>query len=313
MLKHISAAALLSCLFSLVPGCSPSPTAGLGPAVWSPPQAGEVRALVERGLRNMARIERMDSMKVYTLPVADGTWTGRAGTFLRRRTGEQVIESRLSTGCGDNALAFCRMMRSRGVKALVIDGVEMSIASLWHENSGHVVSAVWDEHDDKWILADPSRQKVLAADWLIDSPTFTSGPRRYYVGLRCPPEEYPLEGPPGAKRFYRRTLDAVPKATWRDYLIGIRFVVDDSMRTEDGGALNPRVPEFVEATADALATRDIEPDRWVSVRIVPARGTAISHVRHTDKGWTLVAGTGSAMGPSLLRHVEAVLRKRGVR
>src|SRR5574340_561838 len=109
---------------------------------------------IEGALARVSEIRMMESRKTYTLPVSGVAVTGPKEEFLRRRTAPEVLESGLSSGCGDYAIAFTHVLEKCGFRALLIDGAEISVQSLRSRFSGHAVVAVRDDRNGRWIRSE---------------------------------------------------------------------------------------------------------------------------------------------------------------
>src|ERR1019366_1175427 len=92
---------------------------------------------------------------VYSLTVGGKSITAPPDEFLRRRTGQEILESGMSDGCGDNAFAFLYLMEKQKYQAYFVDSAQISTQSLEYGFAGHAVVAVRDTGNGQWVRVDP--------------------------------------------------------------------------------------------------------------------------------------------------------------
>jgi transglutaminase-like putative cysteine protease len=76
------------------------------------------------------------------------------GNVFRKRTADQIIKDKYSTGCTDTALAFVALCRAREIPASYLETID----ARWFETKpeqivGHVFSKVY--LNNSWLLVDP--------------------------------------------------------------------------------------------------------------------------------------------------------------
>lgn len=82
--------------------------------------------------------------------------------LLRKRNVDEIIKSGFITGCGDIALAYATIARSRGIPIQFIEAVQedclrdLSKGDDNHSMRGHVFLQA--KVEGKWYLMDPSRK-----------------------------------------------------------------------------------------------------------------------------------------------------------
>jgi hypothetical protein len=86
----------------------------------------------------------MEPGKEYAIKVRETTFKGKKESFLRIRTGKDVLDSGIASGCGDYASAFIYLCGKQRLKTMCIDSIDLSIASFISIFSGHVFAAVYD-------------------------------------------------------------------------------------------------------------------------------------------------------------------------
>ena len=242
----------------------------------------------------VARIKPMKPGLVYALKVQGKRERGTKEHFLRRRTAEEIIDSGLSSGCGDYAIAFERLVRDAGYEALFIDSARLSLSSLITAFEGHAVVAVRDKSMVEWFLVDPTARRIVSRTWRAKENIFLG---EYWIGYQGPLSEYPVSSPEGLKIFYRKTLESVPPEVWNKHLVGLRFTVDQSLKSDGDGYLNPRIPRLLNYVAGIFGTRGIKPSRCVVVHLVKGSPDATSYMNHDNEtGWTCRVGLKSSLG-----------------
>ena len=129
----------------------------------------------------------MEPGRTYTTTIGGIEHTGRKELFLRKRGPEEILSSRLSSGCGDYAFAFYHLMRVRGLDTVLLDGAEMTMTSLIKLQSNHTGVAVHDQKQDRWILVDPTSRRIISDHWDMRKRTYQSV---YFVTFTGSLEEY---------------------------------------------------------------------------------------------------------------------------
>ena len=67
-------------------------------------------------------------------------------------------ENRLMLICRDNALLLASILKYRGIPARVRYGFAPYLIPGFHAN--HVICEVWNEKDNRWMLVDPSADRI---------------------------------------------------------------------------------------------------------------------------------------------------------
>lgn len=254
----------------------------------------ELEARVQEALSAMEKIEAMRSGKSYTVEVDGKLETGTKETFLRRRTSQQITDSGLSSGCGDYAIVFEERMRESGYETMFMDTVQVSLSSLISNFAGHALVAVKTADMPYWFLVDPTARRILSIAWTGKEDMVLG---RYWVGFRGKVSQYPLDGPEALKTFYRKTLDTVPTDVLNRNVVGLEFVVDESLKTADGGYLNPRIPELLGRVPLVLEAAGVTPARSIEIRLIPGTPDATSRMERTTEGrWVCRVGLKSDLG-----------------
>ena len=255
----------------------------------------------------MAEIEFMRGGETYELPVGGAVMTGQKERFLRNRTAQEIIESKLSSGCGDFARVFIHLMQKFNLQILFIEGVEISIASLLTGFSGHVVVAVKDEKKDRWILTDPTLKTILSEDWSPDDRVFLN---MYWIGYQGSLDDYSVTNAEELKVFYRKTLDEIPAGVWNRTIVGLNLAVDASLKTGDGGYINPNIPGLLRTIPEVMKKYGIHPERWADVLLVKGDEGYRSRMEYSEEtGWVCRVGLQSTLSPSFISYLEHKVRE----
>ncbi len=242
----------------------------------------------------------------YELEVGGKKELGTGDDFLRRRTGAEILASGLSSGCGDYALAFVHLMEKRGLQTLLIDSAEISFHSLESHFSGHVVVAVRDPANQRWLLADPTSRRIISNDWSPVDKTFYGN--HYWIGYCGPLNEYPAHNPEELKAFYSRTLQTIPPDFWNQHIFKFNFKIDPSLLGSDGKLLAPNVPQLTENQDRALAKFGIHPANEINVLLVRGGDDAHSQLTYSDeRGWVCTVGLQSACSLSFVDYMQGVV------
>ena len=259
------------------------------------------------GLDRVQKLQAMDPRREYELEARGTRVTGHPDDFLRRRTPAEILRSGLSCGCGDYASAFYSLVESQGLQAVYIDAVALTYGAIEGLDSGHTGVAVKDSDSGNWILVDPTENRILSGDWAPDSMLYESPAGRFWIGYKGPLEKYPVMSHFELRRFYAETLKTVPKEVWEKQLLAFDFRVDDSLRTNDGGYLNPNTEAFLARPARILKSLGIHPFRMV--RVTLKRSSERTHhgdyvVREADGTWSCFVDEHSAMSAGLTDWVS---------
>jgi hypothetical protein len=88
----------------------------------------------------------------------------------RTRSASDIVESRCSTGCTDNAEVFAALSRIKGVSATVVEAVKKSWIEYMITNQcwkkpilGHFFSEVYNSETNQWIIVDPTNPERVPA------------------------------------------------------------------------------------------------------------------------------------------------------
>lgn len=257
-----------------------------------------------RALKSMKFGER------YTLPAHGEKMTGIGDDFLRRRTAGEVEASGLSCGCGDYAAVFIDRIEPRGFDTLLIDSVQISLASLESHDSGHVVVAVRPkgQANAPWWLVDSTARNILSRDWSPDAKSFTASGHVYWIGYCGPLDQYPVHDHEELKRFYTRVLAMVPPEVLNRTLYHFTFTIDQSLEDGHGGYLNPRVTRL-SAGQDTIFTRyHIKPEREIAILLTCGADDSSGTLGLIDNRWVARVGLKSGCSSSFLTYFEQIVR-----
>jgi hypothetical protein len=257
-------------------------------------------------------LKPMKAGQSYTVRVAGTTETGPKELFLRRRTAQEIIDSGLSSGCGDDAIVFIDRIESQGFKTLLVDSAEISSGSLHDHFSGHVVVAIRSKEataNAAWWLVDSTNLKILSRDWSPAEKSFQAFGSIFWIGYCGPLTDYPVHNAQELKAFYTKTLASVPRDFLNRTLYRLKFTVDTSLIGKDGKFLNPRLADFPRLQPTIFAAYGVEPEREVSILLKRGGDDAISDLTYSEAtGWVSNLGLKSGCSPSLLSYFERAIR-----
>lgn len=255
-------------------------------------------------LERVGRLQQMEPGRPYTLPVAGQPVTAERDYFVRRRTGKEVLESGMTSGTGDSALAALHLFEREGLQTQFADSVRISTKSLENAFSGYAVLAVHDPRRDIWVRVDPTRNDY-AWPWTVSDTMFYGD---LWIGFRGRWTDYLVRDPESLKRFYRKTLDGIPKDVLNRTLFRFRYTVDQSLKAPDGRNLNQNLEAFLRENGKALARRGIEPSTVVPIRLTRGEDNGESRLEYSPQsGWVCRVGLRSAMSLSLVSYLEGEL------
>lgn len=267
---------------------------------------------IQEAFESLRELHSMRPGETYSVEVKGAIENGPKDQFLRRRTPSEVIESKLSSGCGDNALVFLERMERAGFDVLLIDSAEISSASLMNNFSGHAVVAVREKPSPEkasWHLVDPTNMKVISDKWSRDERSFEAFGRFFWIGYCGPATDYQIHTPEELKNFYALTLSKVPPTVLASRLIKLNFDVNPSMMKPDGSFLNPRLSHFLEMQDSVLRKYEIQPTRTVSIVLKRGADDARSTLSLSEGRWIAVIGADSGLSLSLLDYMERTVRR----
>lgn len=258
---------------------------------------------IQNAFDELKGLKEMTGERQYELEAGGGKLLGTGDDFLRRRTGPEILASGLSSGCGDYAIAFVHLMGKRGLQTLFIDSAEVSLSSLKSHFSGHVVVAVRDAANKRWLLADPTNRRIISNDWSLNNKTFYGD--RFWIGYCGPLNKYPAHSPEELKEFYSRTLQKIPPDFWNQHIFKFNFKVDSSLMAGDGSYLNPNIPKLAKNQEDALAKFRIHPEKEIPILLVKGGDDFYSTLTYSDeRGWVCTLGLQSGCNLSLVEYLQ---------
>jgi predicted Ser/Thr protein kinase len=261
---------------------------------------------IQDAFGDMASLHEMAEGRQYELAANGEKILADGDSFLRRRTGAEILASGLSSGCGDYAVAFIDLMSQRGFQTLLVDSAEISLISLQDHFSGHAVVAVRDAANERWLLADPTNKRIITNNWDVATKTFYND--RFWIGYCGPLEKYSVHSPEELKDFYARTLAAVPPEFWNRHIFKLNFRTDPSLIGPDGKLLAPNVPNLAESQSAALAQFNLHPETTVDVLLDKGNDDGSSKLAWSaDRGWVCTVGLQSACSVNLLNYLETRL------
>lgn len=252
------------------------------------------------GLDRVSRLTMMDEAKIYELPARGVVRSGGVNDFLRGRAPDEILASGLSTGCGDYAAAFYRLMAVKGLDVQYIDSAALTLDSLARHFSGHTAVAVKDTASGNWILVDATFGKIISGDWNPESRLYVGPAGRFWIGYRGSLEDFPVKDAAALRKFYGDTLKSVPADVGDKEFSRFEFTIDDSMKRKDGGYTNPRVLDFIHRADGIYKANGIAPSRAVKVTLKDGGNAAGDDCRkNADGSWDLYVARNSAMSLSL--------------
>src|ERR1022692_4270343 len=244
---------------------------------------------VEAVFSELSKLKFMQSRQNYTVRVGGTEETGQKEQFLRQRTATEIAESGLSCGCGDFAIMFIDRMESRGFKAFLIDGAEISTASLSNHFSGHAVVAIRSKlalEDASWWLVDSTNLKVISRDWSLREKSFHAFGCVFWIGYCGPLRDYPVHNADDLKAFYTKTLASVPQDFLNHTLYQLKFTIDSSLIGNEGVFLNPRLADFQRLQTAIFKSYGIQPEREIPILLRKGSNRGESDLTYsTEAGW----------------------------
>lgn len=272
------------------------------------PAARDTERDVAEAFSDLAQLKPMEPDRSYTVTVAGVDESGRKEIFLRRRSAPEISASGLASGCGDYAAIFIDRLTRQGYRTHLVDGAEISTASLASRFSGHAVVALAvpaSAASPTWWLIDATNRRILSRHWSLAEKSFNAFGRLFWIGYCGPLEDYPAHGPAELKQFYAATLAAVPREVLNRTISRLEFKVDASLVDETGRFANPRLSDFLELQPNLFRTYGIEPARGVPVLLVRGADDAMTSLDHVpDRGWVARVGLQSACTIGLLAYFE---------
>jgi hypothetical protein len=267
------------------------------------------------GLETVRAFRPMADGRTYELPARGAVLKGVGDDFLRRRTPDEILRSGLSTGCGDYAFAFDRLLSAKGYETLYVDAAALDYESIVHHFSGHTAVAVKEKETGNWILVDPTFDRIVSADWDPASRLYAGPAGHFWIGYVGPLEKYAVNDPEALKRFYGDTLAKVPKDVWDKELVRFDFTIDASMRTKDGGYTNPNVLEFIRRPDDVLKSIGATPGRAVKITLKDGGDAPTDDcARGADGAWVCTVSRGARMSAGMTDWLaRKILADRGSR
>jgi len=273
-------------------------------------------SLIKSGFGVVARLKMMKPGEKYSFKTVQGTITGTKEDFLRKRSPEEVLEHGRASGCGDYALVFANFMEKQGIVVKLIESAQISFISLKSNFAGHLVVAILDQENNRWILADPTRRRIISDNWDIDKKSFVVSNTIYWIGFKGSLSEYRslIDGPEKLKNFYKLTLQNVPKNILEEELFDLEFVVDSSMYLRDGSMANENVDRFIRRVKELYSQffmeyNNISP-RKIKVTFMRGNDSVTSKIRYSKKrGWVCIVGDQSDMRIELLQQIENAIVK----
>jgi hypothetical protein len=270
---------------------------------------------VESVFAELRALKPMRPGQSYTVKVDGADETGPKEKFLRRRAVPEISASGLASGCGDYAMVFIERIEAHGFESLMVDGAEVSSASLLSHFSGHAVIAIrpkTDTGDRAWWLVDSTNLKVLSRDWSPAETSYRAMNKVFWIGYCGPLARYPVANGSELKAFYTRTLATVPPGFLNQAIRRLKFTVHPSLVGSDGKFLNPRLDRFLKLQEGILQSYHIEPKHEVAILLTAGGEGSSSDIKRSPEGdWVAQIGLQSACSPSLLAHFEAAVNRGG--
>ncbi|MCX5792960.1 MAG: transglutaminase domain-containing protein [Elusimicrobia bacterium] len=221
----------------------------------------DVPGIIDAALGRMNEIALMEPDTLYTVSVAGAKETGPKEFFIGLRTGEEVLASRVSSGCSDYAAAFYKLMKDAGLKPVFIIGTTMSFGSLLDNFSDHTGVAV--RNGNGWILADPTQGIVVSKDWDHKAEVYED---EYYIGYKGPLEDYNYKGPIGCKEHNRLTIQVMPPRLLNEKIPYLDVYADDTMKNPEGKE-NVQVRLFRETLENFYKSHKLSPSLKVKLKM----------------------------------------------
>lgn len=278
------------------------------------PATPALRQAIQHGFAAVRSLKQMRPGTTYSLPVDGVTEIGRKEQFLRRRGSDEILASKLSCGCGDNARVFLDHLERAGFETLLVDAAEISSASLLNKFSGHAVVAVREKpskDNAPWHLVDSTNLKIISENWSPEEKSFQAFGRLFWIGYCGPASEYPVQTPDKLQRFYTTTLATVPPSVLASKLVHLNFTIDPSLLNPDKSLVNPHLSKFVELQKPIFQDNAITPTRTVPVLLKRGGDNSQTDLTFSEpEGWVALVGTKSGCSPSLLAYMEQMVKER---
>jgi transglutaminase-like putative cysteine protease len=108
----------------------------------------------------------------------------KKNNLFRKRTADQIIKNKFSTGCTDTALAFIAIARAKGIPTKYVEAIDKQwLKSEEEENiKGHVFAECFV--DDRWFLIDPTMLLIHAKNVYPYHEIYAEGLDSWDVGIR---------------------------------------------------------------------------------------------------------------------------------
>jgi hypothetical protein len=247
-------------------------------------------------------LKPMENGKVYTLSAGGKLLTGVPYDFLRRRTAQEILASGLTTGNGDNAIVALFLVQQRGLEAEFVDAAQISTESLENAFSGTARIAVRDPYDGVWTRIDPAINGYSKSF----PPTEKRFEGNYWVGFRGRLADSPAHDPESLKKFYRDTLNSMPREVLNEHLFRFRFTVDSSLLNSNGTYRNQNLGRFLADNGKILAAHGVHPVNEIAIRLAAGLQDAESYLEYSDdkKEWVCFLGLRSACSLGLVSYFE---------
>ncbi len=267
--------------------------------------AKDIQTDVDAAYQRIKRLQDMKPDTLYRLPVGKAVVAGPKEEFLRKRTAKQILDSNLSSGCGDYAVSFMYLMQKSGYRTLFVDGAQVSTSSLISTFSGHAVVAVKDPKSGKWWLANPTDRSILSRNWSMNSKNFEAFGRLFWIGYCGKLDEYPAKDGESLRLFYARTLRKIPKDVLNQRLTRLAFTIDQDLRNADGNLLNPKVDNLEKEQAKLFADYGVSPEKKIEVLVQKGSENDETSVEQEGRRWIVNVGLKSSCSSGLLAYLYA--------
>jgi hypothetical protein len=201
-----------------------------------------------------------------------------------------------------------------GYDVLLVDGAEISSASLQDHFSGHSVVAIRSNKapaNAMWWLVDSTNFRLLARNWSPDAQSFEAFDTVFWIGYCGSVADYPVHNAEELRSFYTRTLATVPREVLDKNLCQLDFTIDQSLIDKNGALLNPRVSDFVRMQSRILEDYAVKPLRKVQILLVRGDDNSSSDLQYLkESGWICRVGLKSGCSPSFLSYLEQTIRRK---
>jgi hypothetical protein len=263
--------------------------------------------------KHLDGLSPMSYGRFYTLTVGGKPMTLPSGEFLRRRTGREILESGMSDGGGDNALAAIYLFQQKGYETHFVDSVEISTASPVNGSSGAAAVAVRDPKTGVWGLVNPQPGQHGFYYAFTSARKLLYG--RYWIGFDGRLANYPAHDPRSLRDFYRITFNSIPRGVLNERLFQFQFSIDSSLIAPDGRFRNPHLEALLRDNGKLLASYNVHPVNAVAIRLVAGRRDEEANLEYSyQDGWVCTLGLDNACGLGLISYLEERLsaaRDRG--